>query len=96
MDHAARHSQRYHLDEYRSGKRYSDMYAMDADAFNSVNRARTNIDIDLTALARYEPNRYTTFEMGYARKTRAPNLYERYAWSTDWMITDLCINNATI
>ena len=68
---------------------YSEMYAMDADAFNSLSRARTNIDIDLTALARYEPNRYTTFEMGYARKTRAPNLYERYAWSTDWMISGM-------
>jgi iron complex outermembrane receptor protein len=66
---------------------YSDaaMYAMDADTFNSLNRARTDINIDLTASARYELNRHSTFEIGYARKTRAPNLYERYAWSTDWM-----------
>ena len=68
---------------------YSDMYAMDADAFNVLNRARTDIDIDLTALARYEPNATATFEMGYARKTRAPNLYERYAWSTDWMTSGM-------
>ena len=64
---------------------YSDMYSMDAEAFNALSRARTDIDLDLTALARYEPNAHTTFEMGYARKTRAPNLYERYAWSSDWM-----------
>jgi iron complex outermembrane receptor protein len=68
---------------------YSDMYAMDADAFNSLNRARADIDIDLTALARYEPSRHLTFETGYARKTRAPNLYERYAWSTDWMTSGM-------
>jgi len=68
---------------------YSDMYSMDADAFNALNRARTDIDLDLTALARYEPNAHTTFEMGYARKTRAPNLYERYAWSTDWMTSGM-------
>jgi iron complex outermembrane receptor protein len=68
---------------------YSDMYSMDADAFSALNRARTDIDIDLTALARYEPNAHTTLEMGYARKTRAPNLYERYAWSTDWMTSGM-------
>jgi len=68
---------------------YSDMYSMDADAFNALNRARTDIDLDLTALARYEPNAHTTFEMGYSRKTRAPNLYERYAWSTDWMTSGM-------
>jgi iron complex outermembrane receptor protein len=68
---------------------YSDMYSMDADAFNALNRARTDIDLDLTTLARYEPNAHTTFEMGYARKTRAPNLYERYAWSTDWMTSGM-------
>jgi iron complex outermembrane receptor protein len=68
---------------------YSDMYSMDAAAFNALNRARTDIDLDLTALTRYEPNAQTTFEMGYARKTRAPNLYERYAWSTDWMTSGM-------
>jgi iron complex outermembrane receptor protein len=68
---------------------YSDMYAMDADTFNSLSRARTDIDIDLTGLARYEPNPQSTFEIGYARKTRAPNLYERYAWSTDWMTSGM-------
>ncbi len=72
-----------------SGYSSDPMYAMDADAFNSVSRGRTDIDLDLTALTRYEPNRHFTFEMGYARKTRAPNLYERYAWSTDWMTSGM-------
>lgn len=68
---------------------YSMMYAMDAGNFNSLNRSRADIDIDITGLARYEPDRFSTYEMGYARKTRAPNLYERYAWSTDWMTSGM-------
>lgn len=68
---------------------YSDMYSMDAAAFNALNRARTDIDLDATALARYEPNAHMRFEMGYARKTRAPNLYERYAWSTHWITSGM-------
>jgi iron complex outermembrane receptor protein len=68
---------------------YSDMYAMDADAFNALNRAHTDPDLDATALTRYEPNTASTFEFGYARKTRAPNLYERYAWSTNMMASGM-------
>lgn len=68
---------------------YSDMYAADADAFNAVSHARTDINVDATALARYEPNRSSAFEIGYARKTRTPNLYERYAWSTNWMTSGM-------
>jgi iron complex outermembrane receptor protein len=68
---------------------YSDMYAADVDQFNSLSRARADIDIDVTALARYEPNESSTYEIGYTRKTRAPNLYERYAWSTNWMTSGM-------
>ncbi len=68
---------------------YSDMYATDADAFNAVSHARTDLNVDATALARYEPSRTSTFEIGYARKTRTPNLYERYAWSTSMMASGM-------
>jgi iron complex outermembrane receptor protein len=68
---------------------YSDMYAADATAFNATHRARTDVDIDLTALARYMPNATASFEFGYARKSRAPSLYERYAWSTNWMVSGM-------
>jgi iron complex outermembrane receptor protein len=54
-----------------------------------LNRAHTDPDLDATALARYEPNAACTFEFGYARKTRAPNLYERYAWSTNRMASSM-------
>jgi iron complex outermembrane receptor protein len=40
-------------------------------------------------MARYEPNRARTFEFGFARKTRTPNLYERYAWSTNMMASGM-------
>jgi iron complex outermembrane receptor protein len=68
---------------------YSDMYAADADAFNALNRAHADVDLDATALTRYEPNTSSNYEFGYARKTRAPNLYERYAWSTNWMASGM-------
>ena len=68
---------------------YSSMYSMDANAFNAANRAHTAPDIDLTAVARYEPSASGTYEFGYARKSLAPNLYERYAWSTNWMASGM-------
>jgi iron complex outermembrane receptor protein len=52
-------------------------------AFNAQDRKKTDHNIDLTALARYTPDAGTSFEAGYARKTRSPNLYERFAWSTN-------------
>jgi iron complex outermembrane receptor protein len=68
---------------------YSNMYATDANAFNASNRAHTDPDLDATVMARYEPNAVSTYEFGYARKTRAPNLYERYAWSTNRMASGM-------
>jgi iron complex outermembrane receptor protein len=65
------------------------MYGTNAAAFNALDRARTDADWDATAMARYEPNAQSTYEFGYARKTRAPNLYERYAWSTNWMASGM-------
>ena len=39
----------------------------------------------MTLLAEYIINKKKTYEIGYAMKTRSPNLYERYTWST-WMM----------
>lgn len=67
-----------------------DMWNPDADAagiFNSRNRARVDINFDVTARARYQPDPFTTYEGGYSRKTRSPNLYERYAWAVGSMST---------
>lgn len=51
-----------------------------AVAFNARDRSRTDTNFDATALARYEPSDSEGYEFGYARKTRSPNLYERYTW----------------
>ncbi|MEY9883860.1 TonB-dependent receptor [Bradyrhizobium sp. USDA 329] len=60
-------------------------YGADAAAFNALDRARTDVHVDGSALLRYEPNDMSQYEFGFARKTRSPNLYERYAWSTNAM-----------
>ncbi|MBB5046816.1 iron complex outermembrane receptor protein [Rhodopseudomonas rhenobacensis] len=61
------------------------MYGADAAAFNARDHARTDVNFDGSALLRYEPGLTSQFELGFARKTRSPNLYERYAWSSSAM-----------
>jgi len=53
----------------------------EARIVNGQNKKQTDINIDWTALTRYTPNDMQTYELGAARKTRSPNLYERFAWS---------------
>lgn len=59
------------------------MYGPDAAAFNARSHDRTDANFDVTALTRLEPTTSSIFEFGYAMKTRSPNFYERYAWSTN-------------
>lgn len=59
----------------------SSSYQTDADAFNALNRSREDYHFDLTALSRFTPDDMQSYEFGFARKTRSPNLYERYPWS---------------
>ncbi len=59
------------------------IYKVDADAFNARDHKRTDTNLDLTAVARYEPDATSAYEFGAAQKTRSPNLYERYAWSNE-------------
>jgi iron complex outermembrane receptor protein len=69
---------------------YSAMvYGADAAAFNALNRAKTDVNLDAAGSARYQPNASSAYEFGYARKTRSPNLYERYAWSTNLMASGM-------
>ncbi|MEI7610636.1 MAG: TonB-dependent receptor, partial [Rhodospirillaceae bacterium] len=65
------------------------MYGTDANAFNSLNHQHTDINFDVTALARYKASDVSTYEAGYARKTRSPNLYERYSWSSGMMAASM-------
>lgn len=61
------------------------MYAGDAARFNARDHAREENHLDWTALTRYSPDTTQTYETGFARKTRSPNLYERYPWSYNAM-----------
>ena len=56
-------------------------YYADAAEFNARDHARRDVNIDATLLARTAPTSTTSFEAGYARKTRSPSLYERYLWA---------------
>jgi iron complex outermembrane receptor protein len=60
-----------------------------AVAFNAVSHARRDSNYDLSALARYEADQTSSYEFGYARKTRSPNLYERYAWGVSQMAMNM-------
>ena len=57
----------------------------DSTAFNNLNRSKNDHNIDVSILGEYIINQRNSYEMGYAIKTRSPNLYERYTWST-WMM----------
>jgi iron complex outermembrane receptor protein len=61
------------------------MYGANAAAFNALDHARTDINIDGSAILRYQPDAARQLDIGLARKTRSPNLYERYSWSTSAM-----------
>ncbi len=57
-------------------------YGADAAKFNARDHQRTDVNWDATAMARYEPSRSASLEAAYGMKTRSPNLYERYTWTT--------------
>lgn len=56
-------------------------YAANAASFNAQNHKQGNLNWDLTALTRLNPDLNQNYELGYSRKTRSPNLYERYTWA---------------
>ncbi len=57
----------------------------DAAAFNARDHKRIDNNWDFTALMRFAPDTAQRYEGGYARKSRAPSLYQRYPWSTNPM-----------
>lgn len=60
-----------------------------AAAFNAAARARTDNNFDLSALASFEATQDSSYEFGYSRKTRSPNLYERYSWGKGQMAMNM-------
>lgn len=61
---------------------YNPMYGAEAAAFNAKDRSITDHNWDFSAQVRYRPDPWQTYELGLARKTRSPNLYERFTWSS--------------
>lgn len=60
-------------------------YLSESTAFNAADRRRTDHNWDAAVLLRFTPDAQQSYAAGFARKTRSPNLYERYAWSTGGM-----------
>ncbi|MFZ5527386.1 MAG: TonB-dependent receptor domain-containing protein [Pseudomonadota bacterium] len=56
-----------------------------AAAFNASDRSRRDNNVDATLTARLDASDTATYEFGFARKTRSPNLYERYTWGRGTM-----------
>ena len=54
--------------------------AMAANAFNAVDHKRTDDNWSLSGLLSYAPVNGVAVELGYAHKSRSPNIYERYSW----------------
>ncbi|MFA9217690.1 MAG: TonB-dependent receptor domain-containing protein [Sphingomonadaceae bacterium] len=51
-----------------------------AAGFNARAHQQRDGNLDLTALTRFDASNTSTYEFAAARKTRSPNLYERYTW----------------
>lgn len=73
----------YNLSTYpTSGTDGSFNQTRDAALFNADSRDKTDNNWDLSWISRFTPDATQTYEIGLAQKTRSPNLYERYTWST--------------
>ncbi len=69
-----------------------DAYETDAASFNSKEHKRRDLNLDLTASARYVNSSQETYDIGFSRKTRSPNLHERYTWANEAMMAGLMNN----
>ena len=61
---------------------YSMMYAAEAAAFNSRPHRKRDDNWDFSLQLQFTPDATRRYEVGVARKSRSPNLYERYTWSS--------------
>lgn len=60
-----------------------------ADAFNAQNHRHTFVNFDVTALVHWDASNRFSIEGGYARKSRAPNLFELYTWGRSEMASTM-------
>ncbi|MGV3582375.1 MAG: TonB-dependent receptor [Methylophilus sp.] len=65
-------------------------YGAAANTFNALNHDQTDHNWDITLLTRFTPDTTQNYQLGYAMKTRSPNLYERYTWAnTNTMVMNM-------
>lgn len=57
-----------------------------AQRFNAMDRSREDYNFDGNALVRFQPDAGQDYQFGVARKTRSPDLYERYNWQMTNMV----------
>lgn len=62
---------------------------MAAAAFNAADRRRHDSNWSGSALLRHDLSQIATLELGYARKVRSPNIYERYTWGRGAMSSSM-------
>lgn len=60
-----------------------------ANAFNAREHARSDDVVDGSLSAVWRPSTEMALEFGVARRTRVPNLYERYAWGEGAMSSSM-------
>lgn len=63
--------------------------ANDSSAYNNTDRKKEDHNLDLSILGKYTPNNFSSIELGYTMKSRSPNLYQRYTWSTWTMAANM-------
>ena len=61
----------------------------EASTWNGMSHERNFDTFDISALLQYTPNRNSQYEFGYARKNRAPGIYDLYPWSTSAMMMSM-------
>ncbi|MBI5685341.1 MAG: TonB-dependent receptor [Verrucomicrobia bacterium] len=69
------------MSDARNIDRFFAANAADRARFNARNHASTDANFDLTASTRFAPDKESAYELGFARKTRSPNILERFLWT---------------
>lgn len=54
---------------------------VDAAYFNALEHKKVDNNFDITAMGKYVYSKNSDIELGFSRKTRSPNMYERYSWA---------------
>ena len=74
---------------YNQTNNMSSNQLADSDTFNASKRKKTDENINISLLTRYNMEEDSSVELGYSMKTRSPNLYQRYTWSTWTMAANM-------